>query len=265
MLVTFNQLGRLGRLGNQLFQIAATIGEARQRGWEYALSDWAYADYFAGSLQKLPASAGDFPIYREPTFFFRTPDFVGSTQLLGYFQSERYFAHCAAEIRELFRPKSWIIDQCCQQCGRLFESATCSVHVRRGDYVNHPQFVDLAASDYYETALELLPPNTRFLVFSDDISYCQQRFRGKQFAFVHSNHEVVDLYLMSQCGAHVIANSSFSWWGAWLNSLPDKLVIAPQRWFQGDAGDSRLPFVPGPPHRGFHDTRDLIPAGWRII
>jgi len=265
MLVTFQQLGRLGRLGNQLFQIAATIGEARRRGWEFAFSEWPYADLFAGSLPRLPASADQLPTYRESTFFFTQPEFAGSRQLVGYFQSERYFAHCADEIRRMFQPKVWIVDQCRSQCAQLLESPTCSIHVRRGDYVNHPLFVDLAATGYYEKAMDQFPHETRFLVFSDDIPYCRQRFRGKQFSFVQTNHEVIDLHLMSRCDSHIIANSSFSWWGAWLNPHAEKTVVAPRQWFRGSASDPDIPFVPGPPHRGFHDTRDLVPSNWRRV
>jgi hypothetical protein len=262
MLVTFNQLGRLGRLGNQLFQIAAAIGEARRRGWDYAFLPWPYAEYFEHSLPELPAEANTLPIYREPTFSFQQPDFVESRQLLGYFQSERYFAHCAAEIRSAFQPKAWITEQCRSQCRELFEGSTCSIHVRRGDYVNNPFFVDLATTDYYARAMEQLPANTRLVFFSDDIEFCRKRFRDKRFVFVQTNHEVIDLHLMSLCDFHIISNSSFAWWGAWLDPRPDKLVIAPHHWYRGVAADPQYKFVAGPPHRGYHDTRDLVPAAW---
>lgn len=264
MYVTFSELGRWGRLGNQLFQIAATVGEARRRDWEYAFGEWDYAPYFAGPFPSLPAWSDRLGTYREPTFAFQATDFRASTQLVGYFQSERYFAHSAAEIRALFAVRPWIAEECAELCGSLFDSSTCSIHVRRGDYVNHPQFVDLAATEYYENALQVFPAGTRFVFFSDDIDWCRERFRGQQFVFVRSNHEVVDLQLMSSCSAHIIANSSFSWWGAWLGG-PGKTVIAPRQWFRGAAADKNVAFVPGPPHSGYHDPRDLTPAGWQLV
>lgn len=264
MLVTFNELGRWGRLGNQLFQIAATIGEARRRGWNYAFNQWDYASYFAGPFPELPTWSDHLAAYREPSFTWRETSFPVSTQLVGYFQSERYFAHCATEVRQLLAVQPWITEQCKEQCSQLFDSPTCSLHVRRGDYVNHPFLVDLAATEYYERAMNEFASGTRFVVFSDDIDWCRERFRGRQFVFVKSNHEVVDLYLMSRFSAHIIANSSFSWWGAWLSGQAPT-VIAPRLWFQGVAADPRQRFVPGPPHRGFHDTCDLVPAAWRRV
>jgi hypothetical protein len=134
--------------------------------------------------------------------------------------------------------------------------------VRRGDYIKHPGFTDLAATDYYEQAMNYFPLETRFLMFSDDLGFCRQRFRDRRITFVDGGNEVVDLCTMTLCHSHIIANSSFSWWGAWLTPRADKKVVAPQRWFAGRFADPNNPYILSGPHDGFHDTRDLIPEEW---
>ena len=100
---------------------------------------------------------------------------------------------------------------------------------------------------------------TIFYVFSDDIDFCRHRFIGPQFIFMDQSLDIADMILMSRCASHIIANSTFSWWGAWLNPSASKKVIAPREWFTGDYVDPSLPFRL---HHGFHDTKDLIPDAW---
>jgi hypothetical protein len=102
-------------------------------------------------------------------------------------------------------------------------------------------------------------------MFSDDLACCRQRFKGRAIAYVDSGNELVDLCMMSLCTAHIIANSSFSWWGAWLNPDKNKLVFAPKLWFAGRLADPQIEFSCGPPYDGFLDTRDLIPQSWTRI
>ena len=263
MFVTFKALGRLGRLGNQLFQIAATIGAARRNGFECVFPPWPYAICFA---YPIPQSANT-PIartFRERSFPFQETILSGPTDLLGFFQSERYFAHCEQEIRHFFTARRELVQQLQVTFGHLLATKTCSIHVRRGDYVSRvPRlFAELAASDYYEKAIACFDKDTRFLVFSDDLPWCRQRFQGERFVFNEGLRDIADLFLMASCRGHIIANSSFSWWAAWLDPRPDKQVIAPLAWFAGEYADSSIPFRAGPLHRGFHDTRDLIPESW---
>lgn len=105
-----------------------------------------------------------------------------------------------------------------------------SIHVRRGDYVNNSFYVDLMTTDYYKQAMEQFP-NEKFIVFSDDIEWCKTKeiFRGCEFS--EGKTELEDMNLMAGCKHNIIANSSFSWWGAYLNPNPNKLVIYPKRWY----------------------------------
>jgi hypothetical protein len=134
-----------------------------------------------------------------------------------------------------------------------------SIHVRRGDYVDSKkslQFHGLCDISYYQRCIELIEKKIRepsFFVFSDDISWAKDNIRiNHPIIFVDHNtaktaHE--DLRLMTHCEHHIISNSSFSWWGAWLCQNPGKIVVAPQQWFKS----------------AIHDTKDLIPRGWETI
>lgn len=134
-----------------------------------------------------------------------------------YFQDPEYFDKYKQEIKVLF--------------GANIPEKTnyVAIHVRRGDYVNNDFYTDLTKTDYYRDAMEFFPKAT-FLVFSDDIEWCkkQEVFEGCEFS--EGNDEITDLNLMASCVGHIIANSSFSWWAAYLAPYTCK-VIAPRRWY----------------------------------
>lgn len=171
----------------------------------------------------------------------------------GYFQSEKYFEDYAKEIRQdfslvaPFEGKTAEIAEIIKN-----ELNAVSLHVRRGDYVTHPDFGGIVTREYYERAIQHIResvPNTKFYVFSDDIDWCRKELPlGSDATFV-SNPEFKDyeeMILMSLARHHIIANSSFSWWGAWLGSNPNKIVIAPSKW-------SNL-------HENWY--KDIIPSTW---
>lgn len=168
----------------------------------------------------------------------------GSAYLSGYWQCARYFDDFEARIREDFRliPALNVILQERRQWLKMDQGVTVSVHVRRGDYVT-----DTAANathgtldqDYYKRAVETLAAQLgggfRLLVFSDDTAWARENLRLPA-PTVHIDADVrfpqIDMHMMAACDHHIIANSSFSWWGAWLNPSHSKIVIAPARWFK---------------------------------
>jgi len=261
-IVTYPALGRNGNLGNQLFQVASTIGIARRNGADAVFPPWENASLFAGTFAQSDRQLAGATKRLEKGHDYHAVDIDGPTELFGYLQSEKYFAGCADEIRALFAPNARIAAQLDQAWRPVANLPTCSLHVRRGDYIGLDVLVDLSASGYYERAIAQLPQDTLFLVFSDDIAWCKRRFAGGRFHFVEGLSPAEDLFLMSRCRAHIIANSTFSWWGAWLDPRADKRVIAPRSWFAGAAADRSQPFRAGPPNSGFHDDKDLIPDGW---
>jgi hypothetical protein len=172
-------------------------------------------------------------------------DIQDNTLYDGFFQSEKYFPN-REFILNLFEPSQEIKKYLENKYGDVSKST--SLHVRRGDYTSQPTYHPPCTVKYYEKALTNFQGNV--LVFSDDIEWCKKTFIGDRFIFVNGNLDYQELFLMSMCENNIIANSSFSWWGAWLNTNPYKKVIAPSEWF----GHS----IP-------ENTKDLYPESWQII
>ncbi|GAB2528232.1 alpha-1,2-fucosyltransferase [Spirosoma aerophilum] len=183
---------------------------------------------------------------------------AGCITLQGYWQSEKYFGAVADIIRQdlVFKANTDADFLRYKQAILASEMPVC-VHIRRGDYVHHPEFSQtfgFIGLDYYQKGIEIMKnryPNCAFFVFSDDKKWVNENFSFlENYTFVDNkgpNSDISDLQLMSLCRHNIIANSSYSWWGAWLNSNSEKLVIAPQRWYKNK------PEI---------DTKDMIPASW---
>ena len=158
--------------------------------------------------------------------------------LEGFFQDERYFADFADEIRKDFTPKNPLSQKSASMLEEIrSDERSLSIHVRRGDYATtaSAEFPTLPPS-YYKDALAYVKdriPDARAYVFSDDIEWAKKNLELPADAiFVSSPNtpHFEEIVLMSACRHHIIANSTFSWWGAWLNPLPDKIVVAPKQW-----------------------------------
>ncbi len=175
----------------------------------------------------------------------------------GFWQSEAYFVGSESTIRKELtfnRTPGPNFDRFRQQIEQA--NTPVSVHIRRGDYVNHPEFSQSFGTlglDYYEAAIKRVSdqfPNSSLFVFSDDPGWVQEHmhFNLPPIFVINSgaDADVDDLQLMSLCHHHIIANSSFSWWGAWLNSRSEKLVIAPKQWFLNKPWN----------------TENLVPKSW---
>lgn len=178
----------------------------------------------------------------EKEFGFKKIELRADIQYLsGYWQSAKYFENNADAIRQDFTfqlPDNEKLNSFRDAILRAGENAV-SVHVRRGDYLakkNVALFASLP-DQYYIDAVSLLKRNRKapkFFVFSDDIDWCRANFVGEEFVFVSGfsgDMSYLDMYLMSICNSNIIANSTFSWWGAWLNNAPNKIVLAPTAWF----------------------------------
>ncbi len=176
---------------------------------------------------------------REPSNIGYNPEFLqaASGYLDGYWQTEKYFADIDPTIRSDFRFKPLAGKQNRELERRISSESCISVHVRRGDYLNHPGLAEICSPEYYREALTRLDkqyPGSTLVVFSDDIPYCRSLFFDRPAVFVDWNqgpNSWMDMALMSQCRHHLIANSSFSWWGAWLDARREGLTIAPRKWF----------------------------------
>jgi hypothetical protein len=198
------------------------------------------------------------PIYCEPHFQYdpAVPDLPAPIYLDGYWQSERYFSDIADVLRREFTAKE-PSDRENEALAAAIDAANAvSLHVRRGDYVTNPttyRYHGICSAEYYQRAIDHLTSRVgmpHIFVFSDDQDWTRANLHfAVPTTFVGTNPPDCgyrDMMLMARCRHHIIANSSFSWWGAWLNPSPDKIVVAPQRWFGGSS----------------NDTRDLIPPSW---
>lgn len=264
-----------GGLGNQMFQAAFGWSIAAKAKLpvlfvKQALGPGCHRAYgldaFKGDVQiasKLPQHVLR---YQEAGFAFDPNAYRHMTNYMlfsGNWQSEKYFDEVL--VRDNFRLAE-PLSPASQECVNLLTSGTtCSIHVRRTDYAipSTARYHGLMGMDYYNAAIQHVKARTstvRFFIFSDDKDWCRQHFIGPEFAIVNANgvgsgdegpsteHE--DIFLMSLCNHAIIPNSSFGWWGAWLNPDTSRMVIAPKNWFN-----------PEGPAKNF-DTRDICPERW---
>lgn len=203
-------------------------------------------------------------VERGPGYHASVESLPDQTYLVGYWQSHRYFSHIAQTIAEELTPARPLSAASEQVARSAAQGMSVSVHVRRGDYVTLPAAANLHGTldrEFYASALDRVNKqvgNARYFVFSDDIAWCRANLPLHHAETVFVDHNTgldawQDLVLMAKCKHHIIANSSFSWWGAWLadqrQGEAGHLVIAPARWFAGQPE---------------HDHRDRFPAHWII-
>ena len=284
-MLAFNQIGNLGRLGNQMFQYAAVRGIAAMRGYEFGIPPFEsnrvdnYSLHRAFKLESVGSSnlhildRGHAPVVIEKHFHFdeelhrMCPNDVS---LFGFFQSEKYFKNIEMDIRRDFTFHDSILDPCKEMIDSLDQSPLF-LHVRRGD----PNLTDVrgfkwayteCASqhppqpvDYYERAIKEFPEDKPVVVCSDSPEWVKEQefFADDRFLISEptdkypdgSYEPFVDLCIMSLCSGAIIANSSMSWWGAWLQNGRGK-VVAPKQWFGPDYKDK--------------DLKDLYCDGWIV-
>jgi hypothetical protein len=262
-MLAFNHLGQLGRLGNQMFQYASLRGISAVRGYDFGIPPSNFEDEWRNhqlfevfDLPHLPKQniifldGGCAPVVQEKDFTFdpvllqQCPNEVS---LFGFFQSEKWFKHIEESIKEDFTFKDHILNPCKEMIG---DNKFLSVHIRRTDYLTNNANHHNLTLDYYEKALSHFD-DWDVVIFSDDPDWCKEQklFSNDRFLISESGDNKVDMCLMTLCKAHIIANSSFSWWGAWLAN--SEHVIAPSKWFG--------------PNNIHKDTSDLIPEKWQII
>lgn len=231
MIATFSRLGRHGRFANQLWQIAGVIGIARKNGFDFGFLEWKNHDglNFESDIdidvQKhfvnpLPLFDGTILHEQGIPWGYHDVRLTRNTDVIGHFQSLKYFEHCLDEVRYYFRMRN-----------EPPASDSVAVHYRAKDYGSdyHPRM----PVEYYDEAMGLFP-GAKFLVFSDDISEAKNLF-GASVEYSDGNY-IEDFKLMKTCQHFIIANSSFSAMAAVLGEHPEKRVVAPRPWFGKSAG-----------------------------
>jgi glycosyltransferase involved in cell wall biosynthesis len=218
MIISFSKLGNHGRLGNQLFQIASTMGLAEKHGGRAVFPNWAYEPYF-----ETPIPHGPMQNHRlnEKYFHHHEWEIKANSDLLGYLQSEKYFGSTRLKLRETF------IREAKAKMPGLFERQVICIQIRRGDYVGNEAYHQLTPNYFIDALLTHFPDwrSYNILFISDDIEYCRTHFECMPNAFFSKNQDIVDLALASACDHFIISNSAFGWWGAWLGGKPHSKII----------------------------------------
>lgn len=181
-----------------------------------------------------------YPTYEEKNLSYKPEVFLlDNICLKGYWQSEKYFQGIETQVRKDFTFPQITDEKNCKLLEMIQQTPSVAVHVRRGDYLNSKYktvFGNVCTESYYQKALQYISERLGYVkpfIFSNDIEWCKKFFTTPGTVFVEGNtgiNSYKDMYLMSQCKHQIIANSSFSWWAAWLNSYKDKIVLSPSHW-----------------------------------
>ena len=285
MTVSFNGLGNEGRLGNQMFQYAFIRGMSKKYGYDFIIPD-ANSDRFDNyglfdcfKLEGCKTGEGQYPTLecRDTAFNQKFLDECSdNTNYSGVFQTEKYFANATEELRKDFTFNKEILDPCQEFIDNVGD--VIFLHVRRGNsnlvgnrgekwsYQMLQDYHPLMKKEYYLEALSHFDESKKVIVLSDTIDWCKKQdwLQDDRFLFSDSSYEVfddgasvpyIDLCLMSLCSGGIIANSSMSWWGAWLQNDTGK-IIAPNPWYGAKAynyGNAEL------------CDADIIPERWTKI
>lgn len=223
--------------GNQMFMISAVIGYAKKHNMPYWIPTQTIAPHVwkpsFSHFPKQPNNTTHYVLYKEPLHSYSEIPYRENICLEGFFQSERYFDHCRQDIIDAFQIPYKKLD------------GYVSIHVRRGDYLNYPDKHPVITYEYISDAVKyfLEKGYKDFVVCSDDQKWCRTNLKplelfGASFSFSSEKEPITDLALQSCCEHNICSNSSFSWWGYWLNRNPDKIGIMPKMWF--GPGNSHL-------------------------
>ncbi len=241
MVISFSRLGHHGRLANQMFQIAGTIGLAAKHNAQAVLPRWKYEDCFnTGLPHGQPAST----MVKEQHFNHYDWQLTGSADLIGYMQSHKYFA-----TPQPFVFKKTFLQGVQEKVPQwVFKRPTIAIHIRRGDYVGNKVYYQLPIT-YFISALDKFYPEwqeSNLVILSDDIPYCKIHFGCLDNVYFEDGlNEIEAMALGSLCNHFILSNSSFSWWMAWIGATSKSKVIHPGHLFAGAlAGNNTKDFWP---------------------
>ena len=237
-MISFSKLGNYGRLGNQLFQYAFLRVTARRIGTQFYCPEWDGDNIFVlnDDLERATTCSGItnyFDADPQAGYLPSAMGIIDNTEIRGFFQSERYY-NDKNLVRDWYTFKPEISIKVEKLYGEILENDCISISLRLdADYNNTREYFPLYPISYYEDAIEIIQPKGNILVFADRPDLARKFLKGKvahKMIFVDNLTAPEQLYLMTLCRANTITNSTFSWWGAWLNRRADKRVIAPATW-----------------------------------
>jgi len=245
----------MGGLGNQLFEAAHALAQ----GWKhnrYVLfipKSWTPGqgrgaeNYVSNVFRKLRFTDnldGFTRVTEGPFEYSEVHPVEGHTVFDGYFQSTKNWFGFDDSIREIFQPQRELIDEFYLKYPQLGEENTLSLHVRRSEYLQYPEIHPTITKEYIEKALEIIGSYSTVFVFSDDHQWVKDNLDFPSVVFVNETEDWKELYLMSLCKNHIMSNSTFSWWGSFLNKNVNKKIVAPSTWFGPRGPESKDIYEP---------------------
>jgi hypothetical protein len=243
-----------GGLGNYLFQIAHGYSLSIDNNTNFAIdynkimivhSHWGeYVNNIFRNVVSVNVPQ-NINYYKYESLTWKQTPYVPNIFLDGYFQSEKYFIKNKNEILQLFSIDPITMEYLNQKYGEIInDENTCSIHVRRGDFLKIDFYNKLDMS-YYNKAIDFIGRDKHFIIFSNDIDWCKNNFKDINVSFIENEKDYIDLYLMSLCKNNITSNSTFSWWGSYLNPNQNKIIVTPSIWFLHS-----------------HSNEDLVPNEW---
>jgi hypothetical protein len=252
----------IGGLGNQMFQYAFYLAlKKKYANVKLDIGDFGYYKLHNYQLEKvfdLKEIKHSFNfnslwmriirkgikidvIKEDPLYHPEVLELSGWVYYSGYWISEEYFKEVENEVREAFKFKGKLVDKNKDVAERIYNCNSVSIHIRRGDYletnINRKIYGDICTLNYYEKAVEMINQkveNPSFFIFSNDIDWCKENLKVINAEYIDWNtgeDSYRDMQLMSLCKSNILANSTFSWWGGWLNENKEKNVVVPSRFF----------------------------------
>lgn len=232
-----SDFGFNGRLSNQLFQFASLIGLSEKYNQQLVMPEWRYARYFQGNYPLMKPSTPFGSKLEEKNFHYNEyPELAsGNHDLKGYYQSQKYWAHCEEKVKDALKWDSEFEKSIREKYSNLFDKEVIAIHIRRGDYVGNSNYFQLPIS-YYLTALELIHgwKERPILILSDDIEYCKIHFESFDNVVFANGNEIEDMCAGSLCNDFILSNSSYSWWLCYLARNCWAVPIRPDVHFDGN-------------------------------
>ena len=262
-MISFNHIGNYGHLGNQMFQYAAVKALAVKHNRSFMIPPKeVFGKHYYTKLRssiddcfniQCERGISEFTTINEKTFSFDEDLFENfpkeNVNLLGFFQSDKWFKHIDVEIRKDFTFIPEYYEPALELKHQFGDNIGC-IHIRRTDYLSNPHH-QCQGEEYYQSSLSKLPDDCEVLIFSDDPKWCKEQeiFSSDRFLISETNNAYIDLCLMTMCDYIITASSTFSWWGAYLSNA--KIIIAPKVWFG--------------PNNSHLDTKDIYCDGWIVL
>jgi hypothetical protein len=252
----------MGGLGNQMFQISKALSEGFENNIDVVFRPYSYIPMHGNQPTKYKDNIFRNLVFKninenlerisEPSWSYNKIDvmYYKSVEYYGYYQSSKNFNKHTEKIKSIFKPTDEFLEKIKKLYPQVFEENSTSLHVRRGDYLSISEILPVIDISYIDKSLELIGDATTIFIFSNDKEWVKDNLKYKNSIVVTELEDYEELWMMSLCQNNIMSNSSFSWWGSYLNNNENKKVFAPSIWF-------------GP--KGEKDYKDIYEEEWHVI